>query len=367
VAESLFVVLPSPACAAVAPDTVLAGLTLRRRMMLAAERAGFAEVRDTPGAAGDGGARPRRIVLLAANVVVQPAWLHALLVAPLAPETLHVDGRAVAVVETADPARVLAAAARCSDAADLAAALDGRLRPAPLPADEAGRFALRSAADIAPAERWLLRSLIKPTEGFMSRHVERPISLGVTRRLVSTPITPNAMTLISLTIGLASAPFFLSPAPSMQLAGALLFLLHSILDGCDGELARLTFRESRAGALLDFWGDNAVHVAVFGCMALGWSRAADSWWPLLAGAVAIASSLGAAATVSRLFVSKQPVGAAGSAAARLTDALANRDFIYVVVLLAAFGRAAWFLVIAALGTPVFVLLLLLGGAARRSR
>jgi len=37
------------------------------------------------------------------------------------------------------------------------------------------------------------------------------------------------------------------------------------------------------------------------------------------------------------------------------------------VLLAAFGRAAWFLVVAALGTPVFVLLLLLGGAARRPR
>jgi phosphatidylglycerophosphate synthase len=361
------VILPVPARAAVAPDTVLAGLTLRRRMMLAAERAGFAEVRDTPIAAGDGGARPRRIVLLAANVVVQPAWLHTLLVAPLSPETVHVDRPAAVVVETADPARVLEAAARCSDAGELATALESTLRLAPLPAGEGGRFPVRSVADIAPAEAWLLRSLIKPTEGFMSRHVERRISLAVTRRLVSTSITPNAMTLISLTIGLAGAPFFLSSAPSMQLAGALLFLLHSILDGCDGEIARLTFRESRGGALLDFWGDNAVHVAAFGCMALGWSRAADSGWPLLAGAVAIVGSLGAAATVSRRFVSKQPVGAAGSAAARLTDALANRDFIYLVVLLAAFGRAAWFLVILALGTPLFVLLLLLGGAARRPR
>ncbi len=356
-------ILPGPA--AVASDTMLAGLTLRRRMMLAAGRAGFAEVRDTPSAAGDGGARPRRVVLLAANVVVQPAWLHALLVAPLPPETVHVDGAAAAVVETADPARVLEAAARCGDAGELARALESMLRVAPLPADEGGRFALRSAADLAPAEAWLLRSLVKPSEGFMSRHVERPISLAVTRRLVSTSITPNAMTVISLAIGLAGAPFFLSPAPSMQLTGALLFLLHSILDGCDGELARLTFRESRMGALLDFWGDNAVHVAVFGGMALGWSRAADSWWPLLAGAIAIVSSLGAAATVARRFVSAQPVGAAGSAAARLTDALAHRDFIYLVVLLAAFGHAPWFLVIAALGTPVFLLLLLLGGAARR--
>ena len=29
------------------------------------------------------------------------------------------------------------------------------------------------------------------------------------------------------------------------------------LDGCDGELARLKFKESRWGGLLDFWGDNS--------------------------------------------------------------------------------------------------------------
>ncbi len=360
-------ILPPAARAAVGADTVLAGLTLRRRMMLAAARAGFADVRDAPGTAGEGGGRPRRIVLVAANVVVQPVWLHALRVAPLRAETLHVDAPAAVVIDTADPARVLQAAARCSDADELATALASALPRAPLSAGEDGRFPVHSLADVAAAEAWLLRSLIKPSEGFMSRHVERPISLAVTRRLVATSITPNAMTVVSLAIGLAGAPFFLSPAPSLQLAGAMLFLLHSILDGCDGELARLTFRESRSGALLDFWGDNIVHVAVFSCMALGWSRAADSAWPLLAGAVAIAGALGAAATVSPRFVSKQPVGAAGSMAARLTDTLANRDFIYLVGVLAAFGRAPWFLVIAALGTPLFVLLLLLGGAARRPR
>src|SRR2546426_3192414 len=38
-------------------------------------------------------------------------------------------------------------------------------------------------------------------------------------------------------------------------------LAHSILDGCDGELARLKFQHSRWGAVLDFWCDNVVHVA----------------------------------------------------------------------------------------------------------
>ena len=103
----------------------------------------------------------------------------------------------------------------------------------------------------------------------MSRHFERRISLAVTRRLAWTSITPNAMTLVSLAVGLSSAPFFLSARPAWQLLGALIFLTHSILDGCDGELARLKFLESPRGAMLDFWGDNVVHVAVFACMAGG--------------------------------------------------------------------------------------------------
>ena len=45
----------------------------------------------------------------------------------------------------------------------------------------------------------------------MSRHLERKISLAVTRNLVDTRITPNAMTLISVGIGLIGAFFFALP------------------------------------------------------------------------------------------------------------------------------------------------------------
>src|SRR6185436_17048084 len=48
----------------------------------------------------------------------------------------------------------------------------------------------------------------------------------------------------------------------------------------DGELARLKFLESHTGALLDFWGDNVVHVAVFAAIAIGWSWRAGAAWPL---------------------------------------------------------------------------------------
>jgi phosphatidylglycerophosphate synthase len=190
----------------------------------------------------------------------------------------------------------------------------------------------------------------------MSRHFERRLSMAVTHRLVNTSVTPNMMTVVSVAIGLAAAPCFLSAAPAWQLTGALLFLAHSILDGCDGELARLKFLESRHGAVLDFWGDNIVHFAVFSAMAVGWARHAHSAWPLVIGAVAVASAAGTAAFMFKRFVEDRAT--TGTWTARLIGAMSHRDFIYLVVLLSAFGRAHWFLLATGIGTPVFLVLAL---------
>ena len=198
----------------------------------------------------------------------------------------------------------------------------------------------------------------------MSRHFERRISLAVTRRLAWTSITPNAMTLVSLAVGLSSAPFFLSARPAWQLVGALIFLIHSILDGCDGELARLKFLESPRGALLDFWGDNVVHVAVFACMAVGWSLATHSALPLLLGVAAIGAVAVATAVLSGTGLQPRPPGSESTA--RVVDALANRDFIYLVLVLSTVGRAWWFVALVATGTPIFVLAALWANRGRPS-
>ena len=255
------------------------------------------------------------------------------------------------------------AAARAAEAAHDAAATKG----APM--------RIASKADLAVAERRLVRSLGKSTDGFMERHIERPISRILSRQLAKTPITPNQMTLISAAVGLGAAPFFLSASPLWQTVGALIFLAHSILDGCDGELARLKFQESRWGGLLDFWGDNIVHAAIFACMALGWSLAIDAGWPLALGAAAVLGALGSATFVYwRVMRPKRSEGPLYVSVAKekksglvsMLDSLTRRDFIYLVVLLSLFGKAAWFLALAAIGAPVFFLMLLFV-AAQESR
>jgi phosphatidylglycerophosphate synthase len=355
VTDILFVVVAAGPWPGITRETMVAGLPLGRRIALAAARAGLAIADSSePGR--------RRLILVPDNVIPQPQWLRALAAMPLQPETLWVDPAQVAVVETSDPKPVLDAAGRAGGGC--LTALRERFTVVKGAADAKGRFPLRSAGDVRAAESWLLRGLVKETEGFMSRHVERRISLALTRRLVWTSVTPNTLTLACLAIGLAGAPFFLSPAPGLQLAGALLFLLHSILDGCDGEIARLKFLESPGGAALDFWGDNTVHVAVFGCMAIGWSLSARSAWPLAIGALAIASTLLAAFVVAPNIV--RPSAGPRSAGARTTDALANRDFIYLIVALALFGKAGWFIVFVAIGTPIFLLVRLWSRPAQRT-
>jgi phosphatidylglycerophosphate synthase len=343
----------------------IAGLPVGRRIALAAQRAGFGGIVGPGDVAQATSSVPQRIVALGGHVVPQSAWLRALVAMPLEPETLYVDGGTVAMIQTERPGHVLDIVTRCSGPQELAGALNGAVRVVQKPLEPSGRFTLGGPADVPAAEAWLLRSLVKPSEGFMSRHVERRISLAVTHRLAGTRVTPNAMTVVSVAIGLVGAPFFLASASGLQVIGAMLFLAHSILDGCDGELARLKFQETRAGAVLDFWGDNLVHVAVFACMAIGWSVASGNAWPLVLGGITIVSALATATLAARRFIGGVPADAA-STAGRLAEALSHRDFIYLIVVLAAFGHAPWFLVPAAVGTPSFLLLLLLGDGGRRA-
>ena len=228
----------------------------------------------------------------------------------------------------------------------------------------------RSEADSPVAEKWMLRRLVKDSEGFMSRHLERKISLAVTRKLVETRITPNAMTLVSLGIGLVGASFFVLPPGPGHVVGSLLFWLHSVLDGCDGELARLKFAESRWGGLLDFWGDNVVHSCSFfrdrrrnlppqagkhSSTFGGFRRGRDA--PFSEHGLLDddeAQELRWAAL--HLSVVRQTVRES-RVRGQIADLLARRDFIYLVVALACLRRTDWFLWMGALGAPLYFLAL----------
>jgi len=382
--------VPSPASGAASADhgdLKILGLGLAERATLAAHRSGYARVfrlaHDDAALADitnpadwttlQAALRSENMVPLAiapATILGETDWLERL-------AEVQIEGAAWA----AAPGRVIMLAAAAVSEALTTLAADGGARDL-LAAHErlTRRFGAPAAlsvgvdpmvvtapADIRAAERRLLRSLVKDTDGFMARHVERPISLAISRRLAASAVTPNQMTLISVVIGLASAPLFLSPLGRWQTLGALLLLAHSILDGCDGELARLRFQETRWGGLLDFWGDNVVHSAVFACMSVGWSRTDGGMLPVLLGVSAVLGTLGSASFVYwRLLRPKGDYGplftsvsrAPARPLARLLDTLSRRDFFYLILAFALFGRADWFLLLTGLGAPIFFFLVL---------
>ena len=95
----------------------------------------------------------------------------------------------------------------------------------------------------------------KPQDGFVSRFLNRPISRQITRFLLKFPIHPNAWTISIFVLPLIAGVFLVRGNYISIVIGAAIFQAFSILDGCDGELARSKNLESRFGERLDHFCD----------------------------------------------------------------------------------------------------------------
>jgi len=153
-----------------------------------------------------------------------------------------------------------------------------------------GKFCIRieSRHDLKDAERRLLQTGRRPTDGVISRHLNRPISLFVSRGLLKLNIRPLPVTFANLIIGLASAWFTAQGGYAYMALGGLLFQAASVFDGCDGEISRLMYRTSRLGAFLDTTFDALIFVAYFSCLPLGLYAASRKPVYLIMGALVLA-------------------------------------------------------------------------------
>jgi CDP-L-myo-inositol myo-inositolphosphotransferase len=126
-----------------------------------------------------------------------------------------------------------------------------------------------TAGASARAEKMLLANLRKPSDGPVSRWINRALSLAVTRRLLDTNVTPNQMTVVATIVGVLGVWLAFKATWTGVALGALLVQCQSILDGCDGEIARLKFKSSRFGEWLDNVLDDHVNLAF--CVGLAYS------------------------------------------------------------------------------------------------
>jgi phosphatidylglycerophosphate synthase len=159
--------------------------------------------------------------------------------------------------------------------------------------------AIATEEDRVAAEQKLDRWLVKPTDGIFAR-MNRKVSIPISRQLIKFPITPNMVSLFTLGVSFASGLYFGFGGYWNALIGAVLSVWASILDGCDGEVARLKLQVSDFGCWIDTVCDYLYYVFIFVGMTVGLVRSTGkmsylTWGGmLLFGAVAtfVFASLG---------------------------------------------------------------------------
>ncbi len=106
----------------------------------------------------------------------------------------------------------------------------------------------------------------KPTDGPVSKYINRRISGLITRLILSTgrEVSPSYASLVSFLTGLLASILVAGGDP---LLGGVLIQLSSILDGVDGELARALGRTSRRGGFIDSLLDRVVNISMY--LAIG--------------------------------------------------------------------------------------------------
>ena len=122
----------------------------------------------------------------------------------------------------------------------------------------------------------LIRSLRQPSDEFISRTFNRPISLFITRFLGHTPVTANQYTIFTGILGLITAFIFSMGGDKNFLIGGIMFHFLAVLDAGDGEIARLKFLASERGQWIDTVVDNITYVATLLGLVIGVYRSDPS-------------------------------------------------------------------------------------------
>ncbi|HEX4912853.1 MAG TPA: lysylphosphatidylglycerol synthase domain-containing protein [Vicinamibacterales bacterium] len=125
-----------------------------------------------------------------------------------------------------------------------------------------------SGQDLARAEAEIRRSVYKSTDPYLAR-VNRRMSLPISMLLLRTPMTANALSLLLVFLGFTSGWLFSLGSYATGVAAAALSLGASILDGCDGEIARLKYQESAFGCWVETIGDYTYYIAIFVGLTVG--------------------------------------------------------------------------------------------------
>jgi phosphatidylglycerophosphate synthase len=120
--------------------------------------------------------------------------------------------------------------------------------------------------------RMALRATQKITDGWVSRTLNRPVSRACSHIALMLGMNAMAASVVTLLVGFVSAWVAAQPGYLAFALTGLLFHVASVIDGVDGEIARVTLTESPAGAKIDTIVDQLTYLVCFAGVTIGWMR-----------------------------------------------------------------------------------------------
>jgi archaetidylinositol phosphate synthase len=191
---------------------------------------------------------------------------------------------------------------------------------------------------------------------YVSDGARIPWDARLARRLVgplsNSWVTPNHLTTVRLLVGLAAAAAFVPGAYVWSNVGAILLAASNFLDHCDGELARMSGKSSRAGHVYDLASDALVTIVVFIAIGVGVGvrlKMVLPVPPVLLGCIA-------GCAIALIFYLRMQIedrlGKAGSQQASM-GGFETEDVLYLLPIATLWDRTASLLIAAAVGAPLY--------------
>lgn len=120
----------------------------------------------------------------------------------------------------------------------------------------------------------------KTATGWIARNINGRISLPISRQLIKTSLTPNAISILINVIGVLCGPFY---AIGYPVVGAISMQIATILDRCDGEVARAKLMETKRGQWIDTISDQFTVLSFYVGLPIGYYLETGSNWIIFVG------------------------------------------------------------------------------------
>ncbi len=108
----------------------------------------------------------------------------------------------------------------------------------------------------------------REVEGVLDLYFYRKLGFQLARLAAALRLTPSAVTWIGGLFGISAGHLYYYADLRLNLIGMALHIAANLFDNADGQLARLTQRQSRAGRILDGYVDHLVWLSVYAHLIL---------------------------------------------------------------------------------------------------